>query len=217
MPCTPSRPSLSPGSVPLATNAVGGRLRFVERPRAGADVEERVVELRFEGLRSLTETAMDILRPLAPRETNRPGTFVYGTPTGAHGEVTLEGIRSIEASEIQQAVRTLALSAAIGSSEPGRREVLSFGNSLVNRTTNPYFRILIGVGVIALMGFVVVRAFEGGEGVPRIIASVVAVIVIGLAVALIVSGIRRWSWWTKARQEAKRQGVELPDQLKFWN
>ena len=183
-----------------------------------SDPAGRVVELRFEGLRSLTETAMDILRPLSPRETATPGVFSYVDASGRVGEVRLEGVPVIEASEIQQAVRTLALSAAIGTPEPDRREVLSFGNSIVPRTTNPYFRIVVGVVFLALAIFGLARVFTTTDGgVGRIVAGVTMALLAIVAIMLIAFGVRRWSWWTRARRESDRQGLEKPDQLKFWN
>ncbi|WP_439563528.1 hypothetical protein [Microcella sp.] len=202
----------------VPTDRVGGRLRFTPHDERGQPGEPRTVEVPFEGLRSVTETTMDILRPLSPRETSRAGTFAYRDADGRTGEVTLEGFRPIEAGEIQQAIRTVDISAAIGVSEPGRREVLSFGNSLVNRSTNPFTRAVFGVVCLTLSIWVLASALndpDGGAG--SIVAVVVAAALGGVSLTLIVSGARRVSWWMKARREARDRGADLPDALKFWN
>jgi hypothetical protein len=196
------------------------RIRIVQtHDAAGWAVTADVVkDLEYEGLRSMTETVMDVIRPLSPRETGDPSVFSYSDPGGGSGWLRLEGIPAINVDEVQQAVRTLQLSASIGEEEPVRQEVLSFGNSIVNRTTNPYVKIIAGTVVLLLMAVVVIRMLSGGTPGPgQIVAVVVAVIVAGLAVYLIGNGLRRRAWWHRARAEARRQGVPLPDQLKTWN
>lgn len=204
----------------MQAEPVGGRIRIFQSHDAAGQpaAAEFVHEVRYEGLRSLTETTMDFLRPLSPRETEHPGVFWYTDPAQGSGWLRLEEFPAVNVTEVQQAVRTLQLSSAIGEAEPVRQEVLSFGNSLVNRTTNPYFKILFGVVVLILMVFIAVRMLTAGAPGPgQIVAVVVAAIVSALAIYLIANGLRRRSWWHKARAEAKRTGTPLPDQLKTWN
>lgn len=211
----------------VAARRVGGVLRFTPVDEAGVAGSPRVVEVVYEGVfRSLTQTALDILRPLAPREIGRVGTFFYTEPDGSAGEVTAEGFPARHAEEIQHAVRTWEISAGIGMSEPDPEESLPFGSAFVNRTTNPYFRLLagtIGIGLAAWGLVVMVTRGERGEGPFGVVSSgwlfaiVVLVALMVVSGALFVMGVRRWSWWTKARREARSRGVELPDSLKFWN
>lgn len=206
---------------------VGGRLHFTPPVAARSASSPRVVEVTYEGaFRSLTETTLDILRPLSPRETSREGTFFYAEPDGRTGEVLVEGFPARNAQEIQHAVRTWEISAAIGLSEPDPEESLPFGRALVPRTTNPYFRMLMAIVgiVLSLMGFEVVvgelaridsviDAFTSGV----LFLSIVMMALMLVSGGLFVMGARRWPWWTKARREARRRGVELPDSMKFWN
>jgi hypothetical protein len=204
----------------LPDEPIGGLIRLFQTTNVAGEpaADEFVREVRYEGLRSLTETVMDFLRPLSPRETEHPGVFWYTDPSSGSGWLRMEQFRAVNVDEVTQAVRVLQIDAAIGQSEPVRQEVLSFGNAVVNRTTNPYFKILFGVAVLALMAFAVVRMVQTGGGS----AGTVVVIVILAAVSvpcivLIVQGLRRRAWWHRARAEARRQGVSLPDQLKTWN
>lgn len=199
---------------------VGGVVRFFQTTDlAGRPAPiETTRDIRYEGLRSLSETVMDVVRPLSPGETEHPGVFWYADPASGSGWLRLEGFPAVNVDEVQQAVRTLAIEAALGQSEPVRQEVLSVGNALVNRTTNPYFKIAAGTILLGLAVFAMTRMLTTPGAEPGKIFALVASI--GLAVVcviLVVNGLRRRAWWHRARAEAKRQGIPLPDRLKTWN
>lgn len=204
----------------MAGERPGGYLRIFQNTDAAGrpDPREYGRVIPYEGLRSLTETVMDFLRPLSPRETDQLGVFWYTDPAHGSGWLRMEGFSRTVVEEVQQAVRTLAISAAIGQPEPIRQEVLSFGNAIVLRTTNPYIKIGFGgiVLLIALLGLLRVATMTGDD-VARAVAAVVMVALAVVCVILIIQGLLRRAWWHRARAEAKRQGVALPDQIKVWN
>lgn len=204
----------------MRTEPTGGIIRLVQTtdPAGRPAAREYVRAVQYEGMRSISETVMDFLRPLSPRETENPGVFWYTDPAHGAGWLRLEGFGAVTIDEVQQAVRTLAIEAAVGQPEPVRQEVLSFGNSLANRTTNPYFKIGAGAVVLGLVIFGAVRLFtEPGMDPGKAFAALAMVGVAVLCVILIVNGFRRRAWWHRARAEARRQGVRLPDRLKTWN
>ena len=175
-------------------------------------------EVQYEGLRSISETVMDFLRPLSPRETEHSGVFFYTDPANGAGWLRLEQFRKVNIDEVQQAVRTLAIDTAIGQSEPVRQEVLSFGNAMVNRTTNPYFKIAAGVILLGVAVFGLVRLLtDPGIEPGKVVATVACAGLAVVCLILIRQGFKRRAWWHRARAEARRQGVELPDRLKIWN
>ncbi|CAN5379036.1 hypothetical protein BH10ACT7_BH10ACT7_03010 [soil metagenome] len=199
---------------------IGGVIRVFQSTDATGRpaLVESVREVRYEGLRSITETVMDILRPLSPRETESAGVFAYTDPASGAGWMRMEGFRSVNVNEVQQAVRTLAIDKAIGQSEPVRQEVLSFGNALVPRTTNPYVKIAVGVIILGIAVFGLLRLLTlPGTDPGRVVAALVLSALAVVCVILIANGFRRRAWWHRARAEARRQGVELPDRLKTWN
>lgn len=208
------------GNTDASGEPIGGAIRFFQTSDSAGQPAalESVREVRYEGLRSITETVMDILRPLSPRETEHAGVFWYADPGDGTGWLRLEGFPAVNVHEVQQAVRTLALDAAIGQPEPVRQEVLGFGNSLVNRTTNPYFKIAAGLVLLGLAGFALVRMLgTPGFDLGKIFALVACLGLVVACVILIANGLKRRAWWHRARAEARRQGVGLPDRLKTWN
>ena len=178
---------------------------------------EYVIDRDVQLARAVSETVLDAIRPLTPRETGRPGVYAYRDARGS-GWLEITGVSQISIGEIDDAVRTLEIEERLGEPEVGRLENLGFGTTMIPRTTNPYF--LMAVGAIIPLFFIVflVRAVLIGEEVGIFIFLGLMLALAGpVGVWLIVQGARRRGWWHRARAEARRMGRTLPEHLEIWN
>lgn len=167
--------------------------------------------------RATSENLLDALRPLAPRETGRSGSYWYRDARGV-GWIEVTGVGTIALRELDDAIRTIEIGENLGEPEVFRQENLGFGSAIVPRTTNPYFLMLVGAGFpLFFIGFLIRAVMIGEEPAVFAFLGIMLAIVGPIGVWLIVQGARRRSWWHRAREEARRMGRTLPEQLRIWN
>lgn len=186
-------------------------------PQGAPAPAEYVIELAFQAGRATSETVLDAIRPLAPREAGRPGSYWYRDARGT-GWLDVTEVSQIAIAEIDDAVRTLEIGESLGEPEVFRQENLGFGTVMIPRTTNPYFLMAAGTIIPSFFLVFLVRAILIDEEVGIFIfLGIMLAVALPVGVWLIVQGARRRGWWHRARAEARRMGRTLPEQLKIWN
>lgn len=154
---------------------------------------------------------MDFLRPLNPRQTAVPGVFAYVDPLRGSGELRLQAFSPADARRVQELVRMHEISAAVGQ-EPFKPADIAVGSALVVRTNNPW--VLIGFGAVLLTFGIILLSVTGREEATALVGVIMGVLMVLVAVALIVVGLIRAPWWHRARDYARRNGGELPPDIK---
>lgn len=195
-------------------------IRFLQTKNADGESaqSEYVQEIFYEGLRSVAESAFDNLKHLRPRETDHPGIFQYVDSKRGSGTFRIEHFNPLDADKLRQLLRMQEISDAIGKKDPHRSEELSFGASVVPRTSNPFFQITLGVVSIGISAWgiaIMVNSFDGTVGYYFAFGVLVALCLFGILILWV--GAKRVRWWTAMRAEVRRRGVAMPEQLRFWN
>jgi hypothetical protein len=185
---------------------------------AGAPAQsEYVLDVADLTMHATSENLLAALRPLAPREMGRSGSYWYRDARGT-GWLEVTGVNSVVLGELDDAIRTIEIGETLGQPEVFRQENLGFGNLIVPRTTNPYFLMLVGAAFpLFFIGFLIRAVLIGEELGIFIFLGVMLAIVGPIGIWLIVQGARRRPWWHRAREEARRMGRTLPEQLRIWN
>jgi hypothetical protein len=145
---------------------------------------------------------------------------LYTDPSRGSGWLRLENFVDSDVATLDNLVRTAEISRSIGSVDPARQEELPLGGAVVNRTSNPYFQIGLGIGAIVLgiaCAIFPLAGLSSSGAAANVVLVIVALALIGVGIWVAIHGARRRSWWVAARAEARRTGQPLPDQLKVWN
>lgn len=160
---------------------------------------------------------LDAIRPLAPREAGRSGSYWYHDAAGT-GWLEVVGAGRVALGEFDDAVRTLEIAERLGEPEVHRQPELGLAAVSALRTTNPYFLMAVGLALPAIGVIAFLRMLETGAAWWfLVVLGVMALILIGVGVYVLVQGIRRRSWWHRARAEGRRMGRPLPQDLRTWN
>lgn len=146
--------------------------------------------------------------------TDTPGTYFYADDAGRSGWLRLEGFSAGTVATVHQLVSADVLSAQAGVAE-SMAEDDWVGSYTTARTGNPYLLVAVGVAMMVLGAAGLARmAPLAGQGTGNLVATVMMGLLVLVGVLPIVRGAVRLTWWHRARAEARRRGVPLPDKLK---
>lgn len=179
-------------------------------------VGSQLLEVPFTG-DATSEDVLAVIRPLAPRETERSGVYWFRDERGT-GWFEVHQASSETLGELDDAVRVLEIEARLGQPEVYRQPELGVLALSRPRTTNPYFLMATGLGFAAMFVWTLVVVIRD---IPElgfvIVIGTMAVGGIGAAAWVFSRGLIRVAWWHRARSEARQLGLPLPRSLRVWN
>ena len=159
------------------------------------------------------------IRPLQPSRTSQNCVYAFDSPELGRGVLTVNIQGSMYGDRLDDKVQLLEIERALGQRQPARlvdSPVWQYGIRLHVR--NPYLQVLFGLVFVCggLAPFLIPSSEpEGLSDAPFLILGALAIL-LG-SYYWVFRGLRRFSWWHRARGEVKRGGEKMPEDLQLFS
>mgnify|MGYP003417821382 FL=1 len=165
------------------------------------------------------DSVMKWIRSYYPTRTSQNCIYSFDSPVHGKGTVAVRMYGALCRERMDEKIQMLEIERVLGRREPGKTPDTMVGRSAIRlQVRNPYLQVLLGVVAVVFGVQMLYSALSFVDTFNRAGLSALGALIalLGCALALYL-GVRRFSWWHRARAEVKRRGDTMPSDLRIFD